>query len=305
MIAFPGFAVSTDFGDANGVIQPIPNHGYRKPTTAFADVATLHPDDVKRSTQVYGEGVDSIRVNKDQNKATMAKVDGYGFVDDISYKLLNQDFSITAQKVIDEGATDTVWVGEPEDFSALLAELKTKGFKGIAYAESNEYDPKLFSKGPDAPDGTLIRMTVHPFEEADMWPATKQWLEIMKTDGPPDAKVASLGIQSFSASLLFATAVDDCAKSDGGLVTRACVVQAAKKITSWDGHGLHIRSDLSGKSTEACSMLLEADHGTFKRVYPKLRSKADSVDGFHCDPKGLVPIQGDFGKGNVDPSLPY
>jgi Periplasmic binding protein len=305
MIAFPGFAVTTDFGDANGVIQPIPNYGYRKPITAFEDVAALHPDDIKKSTQVFGEGLDSIRVNKDQNKATMAKVSGYGFLDDISYNVLNQDYSITAQKVIDEGATMAVWVGEPEDFSSLLAELKTKGYKGITYAETNEYDPKLFVKGPDVANGTLIRLAIHPFEEADKWPATKQWLDIMKTDGPPDAKIASLGVQSFSAGLLFATAVNDCAKSTGGQVDRACVVNAAKKITSWDGGGLHAKVDLSGKSTEACSMLLTADDGTFKRVSPKLKSKDDSGDGFHCDPKGLVPIEGDFGKGNVDPTLPY
>jgi hypothetical protein len=160
-------------------------------------------------------------------------------------------------------------------------------------------------KGPDVADGTLIRMTVHPFEEANMWPATKQWLGIMKTDGPPGSKIASLGIQSFSASLLFATSVDNCAKTSNGVVTRACVVDAAKKITSWDGGGLHIRADLSGKSTEACSMLIVADHGTFRRAYPKLKSKDDSGDGFHCLPNGLVPIQGDFGQGNVDPSLPY
>ena len=260
---------------------------------------------MKKTTQVYGEGLDSIRINKDQNKATMAKAGGYGFVDDISFKLLNQDFSITAQKIIDEGATTVVWVGEPEDFSALLAELKTKGYKGITYAETNEYDQKLFVKGPTSPTACMIRVTIHPFEEADKWPATKQWLDIMKTDGPPDAKVASLGVQSFSAGLLFATAVNDCAKSTGGQVDRACVVNAAKKITTWDGGGLHARFDLSGKSTEACSMILTAEHGKFERKFPKLKSKDDSGDGFHCDPKGLVPIEGDFGKGNVDPSLPY
>ncbi len=52
-------------------------------------------------------------------------------------------------------------------------------------------------------------------------------------------------------------------------------------------------------------MLVVAKDGKFERKYPKLDSKDDTVDGFHCDPKGLVEIQGDFGKGNVDPSLPY
>jgi Periplasmic binding protein len=305
MIAFPGFAVSTDFADANGVIQPIPGEGYRKPKTPSEDLQKMYPEEVKKTTAVYGEGLDSVRISKDQYKAVMEQVPGFGFLDDISFKLLNQDFSVTAQKVMDLGATAEYFVGEPEDWSSMLAELKTKGYKGIDFAEANEYDNKLFVKGPDVANGALVRIGIHPFEEADKWPATKQWLDIMKTDGPPDAKVASLGIQSFSAALLFATAVNNCAKTSGGEVSRVCVVDAAKKITKWDGGGLHVPSDLSGKSTEACAMYVVAEHGTFERKYPKLHSKDDSLDGFHCDPNGLVPIQGDFGHGNVDPSLPY
>jgi ABC-type branched-subunit amino acid transport system substrate-binding protein len=305
MIAFPGFAVSTDFADANGVIQPLPNHGYVKSKTWLEDIKKLYPDEVKKTANVYGAGLESVRINKDQNKAVMENVGGYGFTDDISFNLLNQDFSVTAQKVIDEGASAVAFVGEPEDFSALLNELQIKGYKGIAFADANEYDPKLFVKGDTGPNGTMVRVAIHPFEEADQWPATKQWLDIMKTDGPPDAKVASLGVQSFSAGLLFATAVNDCAKSTGGQVDRACVVDAAKKITAWDGGGLHARFDLSGKSTEGCSMLNVAKDGKFERKYPELNSKDDTVDGFHCDPKGLVEIQGNFGKGNVDSSLPY
>jgi ABC-type branched-subunit amino acid transport system substrate-binding protein len=305
MIAFPGFAVSTDFSDANGVIQPSPSDAYRKPITPAEDLQKLYPEEVKKTTAVYGEGLDSVRINKDQFKAVMEKVPGYGFLDDISFKLLNQDFSVTAQKVMDLGATAEYFVGEPEDWSSLLAELKTKGYKGISFAETNEYDPKLFVKGPDVANGALIRLGIHPFEEADKWPATKQFLDIMKTNGPPGAKIASLGVSSFSAGLLFATAVNDCARSTGGQVDRACVINAAKKVTSWDAGGLQAPADPSGKSNEACIMYMVAENGKFERKFPALGSKDDTTDGFHCDPNGIVPIEGNFGHGNVDPSLPY
>jgi ABC-type branched-subunit amino acid transport system substrate-binding protein len=305
LIAFPGFAVSTDFADANGVVQAVPNHGYVKGITGFEALKKLAPDDIKKTTVVYGAGLDTLRVQRDQQKEQMKAAGGYGFVDDISYQVLNQDWSIIAQKIIDSGATFAYYVGEPENWSLLLSELKTKGWKGTVMAEVNEYDPKLFVKGPNSADGALVRMVIHPFEEAGKWPATQQFLDIMKKDGPPDAKVAALGVQSFSAGLLFATAVNDCAKSSGGKVTRACVVNAGKKITSWDGGGLHAAFDLSGKGTQDCSIVMEARDGKFTRKYPKLDSKQASSGGFFCDPKGLVPIQGDFGKGNVDPTLPY
>jgi ABC-type branched-subunit amino acid transport system substrate-binding protein len=305
MIAFPGFAVSVGFADANGVVQPLPVHGYERGTAALEALAKLHPDQIKKVTSIYGDGLDSLRVNKDQNKEMMKATGGYGFVDDITYKLLNNDFSVTAQKVIDVGATMEYYVGEPENWAALLSDLKTKGYKGIDFAETNEYDPKLFSKGPEAADGAMFRLTVHPFEEATKWPATQQFLDIMKQYGPADAKVASLGAQSFSAGLLFATAVNECAKSSGGAVTRACVVKAGESITSWTGGGLHAKFDPSGKSTEDCASIFGAKNGTFVREFPKLGSKDDNGDGFFCDPRGVVQIQGDFGKGNVDSSLPY
>jgi hypothetical protein len=305
MIAFPAFAVSTDFSDANGVVQAMANLGYVKPITATKVLADLYPEQVKKTTVVYGEGLDSLRINRDQNLAMMKAAGGYGFVGNISFKLLNNDFALTAQKILDLGATNELFVGEPESWAALLAELKTKGWKGVNIADTNEYDPKLFSKGPSAANGALVRIGIHPFEEANRWPATKQFLQIMKQDGPPDAKVASLGISSFSNALLFATAVDDCAKTTGGLVTRACVVTSAKKITRWDAGGLHAPSDISGASSLGCTMLVEAKDGTFVRRYPKIGSKQDAGGGFACDPSGVIHLQGDFGHGNVDPSLPY
>lgn len=303
LIAIPGIAVSTDFADANGVIQPIPNSTYRQSAIWLHDIAELFPEEVKKTVAIFGEGVTSIEINRDQIKGTAAAaVPEMKFLDDISYKLIGQDFSVVAQKVIDSGATAATFVGDPINYSSLLAELKAKGWNGPTFVNANEYDKKIFSKGNDIADNALIRIVIHPFEEADKFPATKQFLDVMKQYGPPDATVASLGVQGFSAALLFAQSVKDCVEKGSGEISRVCVFDAAKEIKDWDGGGLHAKTFPASNEQPTCSMLLSGKDGKFVRRFPK---DPDKDDGFHCDPSLTVDISGDLGKGKVDPSLPY
>jgi len=303
LIAIPGFAVSTDFSAANGVVQPLPNPAYTKSAVWLHDIAELHPDKVGKSVAVYAEGVPSIAINRDQNKATAAKaVPEMKFGDDISYKLIGQDFSVIAQKVIDSGAKAMLFVGEPVNLSSLLSELRSKAWDGIAFAETNNYDPKLFVKGDDVANGILIRTSYHLFEESKEYPAVGQLVDIIHRDGPADPTIAALSIQSWSSNLLFAQSVKDCVEGGNGEISRVCVLDAAKKVDNWTAGNLHSPQHPKSNLPNECEMLLTAENGKFKRLFP-----TDPVkdDGFHCDEKLRVKITGDLGKGVIDPSLPY
>ncbi len=303
MIAIPGFAVSTDFSEATGVIQPIPNPAYRKSAVWLHDIAELYPEEVKKTVAVYGEGVPSIAINRDQIKATAkAAAPEIKFLDDISYKLIGQDFSVIAQKVVSSGATAMTFVGEPVDHSALLSELAAKGWHGPSFVDANQYDEKLFVKGPSVADNVLIRSAIHMFEEADTFPVMGELRDIIKADGPADPTIASLSVQSWSANLLFAQAVKDCVTNGSGEISRLCVFKAAKKIDSWDGGGLHAAASPGKNEPPSCSMLITGKDDKFVRRFPTDTSKDD---GFHCDPALTIDVQGDLGKGNVDPSSPY
>lgn len=303
LIAIPGFAVSTDFSEANGVIQPLPNPAYTKSAVFFHDVAEMYPDKVGKSVAVYAEGVPSIAINRDQNKATAAAaVPEMKFLDDISYKLIGQDFSVIAQKVVDSGAKAMLFVGEPVNLSSLLSELRSRNWDGIALGETNNYDRKLFLKGDDVANGVLIRTSYHLFEEADEYPAVGQLVDIIKQDGPADPTIAALSIQSWSSNLLFAQSVSDCVKNGSGEISRICVLNAAKAIDNWTAGDLHAKSHPKTFLPNECGMIVTAENGTFKRLSPKDPTKDD---GFHCDEKLTVKISGDLGKGVIDPSLPY
>ena len=74
LIAVPGFAVSTDFAEASGVIQPLPNPAHRKSAVWLQDVASLFPEEVAKTVAVYGEGVTSIAINRDPGVADLERV---------------------------------------------------------------------------------------------------------------------------------------------------------------------------------------------------------------------------------------
>lgn len=302
LIAFPGFAVSTEFSEANGVVQPLPNPAYQRSATFWRDLAKKYPEEVKKTTAVFGE-IPSIRINKDQNKAVEKTIPAFGFVEDIPYNIASQDWTLVAQKVLQEGATAVNYVGEPENLSNFVAKLKEQNYKGIVYADANQYDEKLFSAGADLAEGVVVRIATHPFEEAADYPAIQQYVDLMKKD--PDRKIASLGIQAFSAWLLFATSVNKCVEKSGGEISRTCVIEAAKTIHEWDGGGMHVIADPGAGTPPKCAMGVVAEKGaTFGRLFPEKGAKSDEP-GFSCYDDAVVDITGDFGKGNVDPSRGY
>ena len=304
LVSVAGFAVSTEVSEGSGIVQPLPNPSHVRAANYFFELAKLYPDKVGRTVAAYGD-FPALRLNKEQNKLTAQQVPGFGFIDDISYAPSGQDFKVTAQQIIDSGATAVNFVGEPENFAQLQNFLDEGGYSGLIFADANHYDPLLFSQGPAAVEGTIIRLAIHPFEEADKWPATQQWLDIMKKDGVPDAKIAALGVQSFSAWLLFATAAKNCIEGAGaGVLSRGCMLDEAFKINDWTGGGLHATAHPGTNTPPECSLIIKAVDGKFVRAYPEVGSPEDK-GGFSCAEDSLVKISGDsLGAGKIDPSYP-
>ena len=149
-------------------------------------------------------------------------------------------------------------------------------------------------------EGDTVILAYHPFEEANQWPAVKQYDDIMEQDGPPNPTIALLGQQSWSAWLYFATSAKSCIEgSGGGQLSRDCVREAASKIKNWTGGGLHMPTDPGANTPPACWMLVQVKNGKWARLAPTLAS-SKANNGFDCAP--LVTIKGDFGQATPDPS---
>ncbi len=304
LIDFTGFAVSTQLTEANGVVQALPNPAYTKPNQFQTDLVKLYPDEMKKTTIVWGDLPD-LKANKDQMVAVGETVEGYGSVEPIKYDAIGaQDYNLLAQQVKSSGATAVGFIGEPSNFSRLSQKLREQDWKGVLFADANQYDDlALSTSGPDAVEGVKVRVAFHPFEEADNYPATKQLVEILEEYGPSNVKIASLSNQSFSSWLLFATSAKQCAEKSGGELSRDCVMEAGLSVNDWDAGGLHAVSHPGKKQGPECAMIVTVENGGWKRLYPELDSDDDNGEGFRCGV--IVEITGDFGKSDVGPSRKF
>lgn len=305
MIDIPGFAVSPEKSDSNGQVQPLPNPGTSVSNTWIRDYAELEPEASEKVALAYGE-LPALELTKDKYLAALDEV-GLEVVGTFGYPPTGMtDWTPLAQRVIESGATTLMWVGEPSYLANMLAKLGEQNWEGTPLLETNMYDPLLFSLGDQVPEGAVIRLAIHPVEEADRWPAVQQYLDTLEeyVDG---YKTGLLGMQGTSAWLLFAVAANACAEQNDGVLERTCILEQAAAIDEWTGGGLHGPTDPSPHDeAEAarCEMLVVVRDGGFHRLYPKLGSKDDDVDGFHCREDGTTKVPSHAGKGKVDPNRP-
>lgn len=301
LIDVPAFAVSVQKSLSNGQVQPIPNPPNKKSEQWIMDFKKLYPEQSAKNVVVYGE-LPSLKVVKLQYDAAVQAVGGIQQLEALSYPVAGMaDWTPLAQKVIDSGAGSLYWIGEPGNAANLMSKLKEQGWKGVALNETNVYDAVFFSQGPAAVDGSVIRLGFHPFEEADKWPAIKQYQDNLKKY-VPDGKEAALGLQSTSAWLLFATAAKDCGDQNDGVISRDCILERAAEQKDWTAGGTHVPTDPGGDEPPECGMLMVVKGDGFERLWPEIGGEDDDQDGFHCPPDSIATVTAELpAKGAIDP----
>jgi hypothetical protein len=189
--------------------------------------------------------------------------------------------------------------------SGFLSTARQQGWQGRVVSETSIYDEQLLAEG-DVVEGTVARVSVHPLEEAELWPAVQQYLD-MVDQHVPDGIVGPMGMHSLSAWLLFATAADDCGARNDGVLERECVLAAAEELEDWTGGGLHAPQDPAGAgdaTASACGLLVMVEGGEFVRLAPELDAEDDDGDGYHCPEDGVSQVPANEGKGVIDPDRP-
>jgi ABC-type branched-subunit amino acid transport system substrate-binding protein len=306
LVDIPGFAVSPEKADSNGQVQPVPNPSAETGTTWLQMYKSLEPDNAKVMAEVWGD-LPSMKTVSNRAVAVMEDqdVEVAGVFDYPATGL--PDWTPLAQEIIGSGATSLHMVGEPTFLGNAVKALREQGWEGDPVNEANIYDQQYIeAAGAENAAGTVIRSTFHPFEEADLWPATKQYMDIV-SQNVEDAKVAILGAQSFSAWLLFATAANDCAADNDNVLTRACVLEAAADIEDWTAGGMHAPSDPGplGGTPAGCEMAITVTpEGEFERLTPEIDSDEDHGDGFTCFEDPLVPVPANEGLGIIGADQP-
>ena len=286
-----GNVVSTQARGADLLVQPLPNSIKSLGVGVMNYMAAKFPKDKDHLGVLTGD-ISTTKIVADQD-AEAAKAAGWKIVYNDQYPAAGvTDWTPYAQGLKSAGVKGLIWVGEPENLAALMKSLKNIGYKlDFVRTDANHYDQKLISIAGDAlsDDNVFVQSSFYPFEKANRSNATGEYLEAFKQYKPGGKSNTYLGLQAWSAWLLFAKAAKAC----GNDLTRTCMYDNAKKVTSWTGGGLHATTDPGAGTSSDCYAIEQATPSGFKLV-----TDTKPNDGiFNCSPKNVYTLKGDYGKG--------
>ena len=289
---FPGYVVTPAARGADLQVQALP---FPLDTVDFGLARYLtdqFPDSITKVGWLTGNYTTTI-VNKDQYKEAATKAYGWQTVYDDQYNSVGEPtWTPFAQALKDKGVKGLYYVGEPANLGKLMQALAQIDYKLDWIASNgNMYDQSLLDgAGSSVDTNTLyVQMAVTPFLAADKVPAVAQYEELFKQYLPNGKNEAALGLNSFSAWLLFAQSAKAC----GADLTRTCLLEKGQATSSWDGGGISAQADPSNPSTppQCIAMVKTNADGKFDMI------DWQTTDGvYNCSPDNVVKLTGDYGK---------
>jgi hypothetical protein len=150
-----------------------------------------------------------------------------------------------------------IWVEDSGAYTAAFAQWNTAGLGNNVY----------------------VRLSYEPLEAANVVPAVKQYISIVKKNG---GLISQLGEQSTSSFLLWATEAKAC----GSTLTRQCMINKLSKVTNWTGGGLNASGNPSKNLPPSCGLLMKLQGTKWVQAYPK------KLGTFDCSPKYIVSNTG-------------
>jgi len=295
----PAAAVSAQATDADLTWQPLPN-----PSDVFQAgmgewMVENYPDAVTKAATVRGN-LPVIIGQADRVVAANEQI-GYDFISTQTANVAETNWAPFVLNMKNDGVELVLPTATYEEVLPMLKSMNEQGFAPeVLELETNYYNQQFpeqaAAQGVDV-GNTALRLTIWPFEEAEARPAMAEYLELLAASSSDyDTDPQQLGVQSMSAALLWATAVD----SLGADVTREGLGQALDDINEWDGGGLHGVSDPGGFGPSPCFIVMKITGIGFERVYPLEDTDADVYEagnGMACPSDAAVSIPEFGGKG--------
>ena len=278
--AVPAWTVSVDFAHGPWQVNAVPNPGDQTPMSMAVhgiNIADERGYDIEQSAAMFG--------NFSATQETWYKVEatypeyGYEFDQALEYDINGEaDWTPFIQQLKDASVEVVYFTGSCPFFYQFVREsADLNDFDAIWLTDANFYDSACSAVNESgALDNTFIRMVFIPFEEADQNQATQDFIDVLDEAGN-DQKTL-LGMQAVSSFLLWATGAAAC----GSDLTRDCVLDEIRKITEWDGHGLHVTTNPGSNESPTCGMLMELTGTGYQRALPEEPGTFDCDDSWNA-----------------------
>jgi ABC-type branched-subunit amino acid transport system substrate-binding protein len=283
LVEVPAYTATAAKGLSDNLVAPVPNPSDAFPVGAARWVAERHPDAITKAA-ILAPDIETTNVQV-QRQIEAYESEGFEFVYVKKTGALQESYATEASEMKRAGVEWVTMISAVSETAKLLRDMKTQDFEPeVVDLGQQYYDPELLTE-PNSLGAIVLANTV-PFEEEASSPALQTYLaayETVDTDVAP----TSLGVQAFSAGLLFATAV----KALGDDLTRDALLDELRTITEWDGGGLHFPTNPGENLGSACFMYLEVGEAGFERRWP------EEVTTWDCDESYRFDLGDDFGGG--------
>ena len=284
LVDVAGFTISTAKAESDRVYQPLPNATYQFNVGAARRIVEEHPDAATHAAMIYS----NLPVTEGQAARQIEAYEdvGFDFVYEQAAEIGELNWTPIVVAMRDAGVKYVAMASTFEEFVNLQNAMAEQNFEPeVVDLEANFYDDAYPETAGAVADGSLVRITTSPFQDDPVDPALQVYLDWLDQTAGGDAKPALLGVQAFSAGLLFATAAKAC----GSELTRDCLMEQLDQITEWDGGGMHAPANPADNEITRCFIQMEVVDGGFERAFPD--------EGFSCDPDNVVELTGDYGEG--------
>lgn len=283
-----GYVVTPEAAGSDLQVQPLPNSNTVKPIGDYRWLAKRFAGSQKH-VGILAAGIPAT-TNIAKQDAEMLGDSGFTIVYNDQYPVTGPtSWAPYVQSIKDKDVRGLIWLGEPENLAKFEQGLVDANVElDWIRTDPNHYDQKLLDVGGPAIKNTFINSAIVPFEEAATNPAVQQYLDAFDRYLPNGKARAYLGMQAWSAWVLFAKAAGAC----GNDLTRRCVYDNLTKVTDWNGGGLHAPTNPGGNQPTECFTVISAKNGKFELV------DVDPNEGvFQCAKGNLFTLQGDYGSG--------
>lgn len=263
------------------VFSPIPNPGTEYAVGPGKFIARQFPDAVKKAAILW-PNLPVSRTQAARQRDAYEQAAGFTFIYANPTDVLVQDWGPIVSTLKDKGIEWITDVNTLSEMEHLLQAMSDAGLRpAVIDLGQQYYDQGL--PGKPGTDGALVLTNTVPFEEADQRPALQMYLHWLK-EASPSTPPTTLGVQAFSAGLLFAQA----ASALGSNLTRDGLVAQLKTIKQWDGGGLQAPANPGDNHGLRCFLYMQVRGDKFVRYWPQ--KPTDGTNGFDCSPDYSLPM---------------
>jgi ABC-type branched-subunit amino acid transport system substrate-binding protein len=277
-----GYPLSPQLAQDRNVYSPLPNADDDYPLGEMKYLAQAYPDAVKHVGILWAKATSATEASETAFENAL-KAAGFDIVYDRGFSPLESTFLPDVLQMKSLGVQMFISNQMPDSYAATLAkEMQQQDFHPINI-EGAAYSNQLVSLAGSAGDGMYIAQSYALYlgQDAAAVPAVAvfdRWVK--KAD--PSANFEIETLYGWASAELFTQAL----RAAGPAPTRAKLVQALGKITSFDADGLIPQENPAANVPGHCWLLAQIKGGKVVRVPPT------PATGFVCSPTGYLTAPG-------------